>query len=193
MKIRDIVISNSKWQGISVAFNIVSTFLVIAVLARILEPEAFGLIAMTNTAIVFAQMMAEIGIGQYIIRLRIIKKEILSTAIIISLLLGIVIYICIYFLAPFISGWYNEIELIKIIRVLSTILIVSKIGRISSALLQRELEFKKIVFVNIISYLFGYSLVGIVLAVRGYGVWSIVYAKIAQALIQSVLLFIIKP
>lgn len=189
MGLRQKVISGSLWQLFAVAANTISSLIVVGVLARIISPESFGLISMTNSVMVFAQMFTEIGIEQYIIRTAKMNKTILNTVFWLSFFFALLMYLILFLAAPIIAAWYYEPSLIKIIRILSLTLIISRFGRVSHAIMQKELLFKKIVIMDIISYIFGYATVGIILALNNYGVWSIVYAKVCQTTLQSMLYY----
>lgn len=182
------IIFGSSWQLLSVIVNSITSILVISIMARLVLPEAFGVIAMANSIVVFANLISEIGVEQYIIRKEKIDDVTLSSTSVVSIFNSLITYFILFILAPLISLWFNESTLTIVIRTISLIIVISRIGKIQRALLQKEMKFKKIVLIDLFSYIIGYAFVGVVLAFSGFGVWSIVLARIFQVLIQSILL-----
>ncbi|XMB72270.1 lipopolysaccharide biosynthesis protein [Mycoplasmatota bacterium WC30] len=190
IKIDKSIIKGSSWQFASIVINSIVSITLIAVLARLVIPEAFGVITMANSVIIFAQLLSEMGVEQYIIRKKEINDKILSSVLLASIIISVLTYFLLFFAAPVISNWYNEESLTLIVRVVALTLIISRFGKIPRAFLQREMKFKSVVIIDLISYIIGYAVVGIVLAFFGFGVWAIVIARISQTIIQSALLLI---
>lgn len=156
-------------------------FLIKIVLARLLTPSDFGLLAI---ALIFTNIFAiflNLGIGDAII----IRpyKNFLGTAFVLLGGVGIVSTILVLALAPFAAWFFNEPQLWTVLSVLSPILIFSALNTIIAALLQKHLKFKQRVIAETGS-VFAYGMIAAVLAWSGFGIWSLVAGQIGQTLVQ---------
>lgn len=187
MNMKRKILEGSFWQLLATVIQTVASLIVTGILARILTPEHFGIVSMTNTVIVFVNLFSEIGIGQYIIKKDSFQDSELRSLVIFNLFLGTVFGMLLFFLAPLAALWYQEEQLTGIIRILAINVILGKVGTISRALLQKEMQFKKITIIEIVSYVVGYGGTGIFLAFAGAGVWALVFSKLSQTIFQAFL------
>ncbi len=193
MKLNDRILHGGAWEGASIASQAILQFVVLAVLARNLEAEAFGTVALANIFMAFALLFSEIGVGPAIVQKKNLCKEHISTGFAITLLLGIIFTALTWLLSPTIANYFDNDQLIPILHLLSLTFIIRSTGIISASLLQREFQFKKLMVINFTSSTIGYATVGIVLALHGYGVFSLVLAMLGQELIRAVLLTSLRP
>ena len=143
------------------------------VLARLLVPEDFGLLAMVTAIVGIAEVVRDFGLTAAILQLKTISDRLWSMVFWLSALLGTVCTIVIAVLAPLIAGLYGEPRLIEITLVLAPSLLLNSMSMPFQTRLQRQLNFGKIAIVDVVS-----MAVGVVLAIAagflGWGVWSLV-------------------
>ena len=134
------------WSIIEVLIKRLFDLFVKLILARILFPEEFGIVGMAAVFTSFVQVISEMGIGSALIQR---KKEDLKdihfqTAFWFSLVFGIVLYVSICFLAPFVSEFYGEPILKQVVPILGLPILISSVNTINKVQLMRELNFFKI-------------------------------------------------
>ena len=112
-----------------------------------------------------------------------------STVFYFNLAVGFIFYWILFFLAPFISCFFNEPQLIDLVRVLSIVLIIDSLTIIQRTILTKRIDFKLQAEVSISSSIIS-GIVGIFMAYAGFGVWSLIARQICQRLVNSSLLWI---
>lgn len=167
-------------QGIS--------FIISLVLARILSPEDYGLIALTTIFISLANVFMQTGLNSALIQKKEIDSLDYSTVFFSSIILSIFLYIILFFSAEKIALFYNEIKLISILRILGLTLFFSAVNSIQIAIVSREMNFKILFFSSIIASILS-GVIGLILAYNNYGVWSLVIQQLLQQIISMVVMF----
>ncbi len=165
------------------------------ILARILMPEAYGILALITVFVNLATVVVETGFGSSVIQ----KKDITprEVSIIFTLNLTVAVVLCgiLWAVAPLIADFYSNYDralLIRVIRIYSLILPVGSVTSIQSAVIYRNMEFKKFFLVNIIVTILS-SVIGIVMALLDFGVWALVAQQLsAKAILLICLLFAVK-
>jgi PST family polysaccharide transporter len=194
MSLSQRTIKAGSWQLAAVVIKAVLQLVVLGVLARYVLPKAFGLIAMANMVMVFVDMFADAGIGPAIIQKKELSEPDIRAAFLLSVVFGIFFVAALWFAAPLVSVIFKTgNNVVAVIRWIGISALITKVGIISRSRLEREMRFDILMWIDVGSYLFGYALVGIVMAVLDYGVWAIVVAKIAQCTLQTICLLIIRP
>jgi len=174
-----------KTYGISIINIIVGI-----VLARLIPPQEFGLLGMTVIFTGLADLFVSLGMGPSIIRLENLTKEHIRVGVTVTTVLSILIYVIFWFAAPYIAEFFNETRLIPIIRVISLLFVIRGVTTVSASLITRELDFKTILKVEMSSFTLGYAAISIVMAILGYGVWSLVIGRIASGFLSSAMYLI---
>jgi len=167
-------------QGIS--------FLVSIILARLLLPSEFGLIAMIGVFMGIGGILMEGGLGASLIRTKDPDQEDFSTVFFFNLAGSIIVYGIVYFAAPLIAAFFEREILIDITRLYCLIFIFNAFSTIQVIRLTKKLDFKTQLFVNIPSLIIS-SAVGIYMAYSGYGVWSLVWMALIQSFVKTVQLW----
>ena len=164
------------------------------IIARILQPEIFGVFGIAFFVVNFFQMIGEVGLSAALIQMEGVPGKVeYRTAFTIQFLVSILIGSGLILLAPMISTFYNEIPgLTNFIRALSVSLVVTSFRVIPSVQLERELDFGKLVIPEIVEVV-TYQGVAIALAYFGYGVWALVWALISRSFIGVIVINIISP
>ncbi len=160
-----------------------------ALIARLLDPEIFGVVAICNTIIRFIQFFSEMGVSSTIIQKKTLSDGDKTSLFYISFCANLILCVLIWITAPLISYVIPELtrESIFILRVLSLSCIINGISHTGMNLLKRELEFKYLNIGLLISQVIGQVGVGLTLAFLGFGVWSLVGGALTQVMIMAVL------
>lgn len=161
---------------------------IISVLARLLSPTEFGIVSVIMIMVSFTYIFTQLGIGASLIQLKDITREHISVGYSLSILLGFVICILFYLLAPAIGIFFKLKGLDTAIRFFSFFFPIKSFNSVSEGLLQRKLKFAVTVKANSISYFLGFGATSITMALLHYGYWSIIYGQLVQLLIYTGLL-----
>jgi teichuronic acid exporter len=164
------------------------TFILGIILARLLDPREFGLIAMTSIFFAISQMFISSGFGDALVRKKECSQADYSTAFYYNLFAGLVFFLILYFSAGAISDYFNEPKLKQIIRILSVGLVVSAFTQTQLTILTRRVDFKLQTKISVISGVIS-GVAGIIMAFLGYGVWSLVAKMLLGSIITSLLLW----
>ena len=114
------------------------------VLARLLSPNVFGLIALVMIIIAIADVFVQSGLGTALIQKKDIDDDDFSSVFWASLLIATIIYLVIFFTAPCIANFYGKPDLIAVIRVLTLSLFLGAFGSVQNAYIARNIKFKKL-------------------------------------------------
>jgi len=175
---------SSLWVGISTVVVGILRFLTIAILAHYLIPEDFGLIGMAAIVTEVIHLFSNLGVGSAIIQKKDITPLHLSTTFWVNLLVGIGLCGLTIAISPYAAMFFHN-EMVKPITiVLSFNFIIGALGSVHNTLLTKEIKFNKIAFINI-SGIITYAGVSIILAVRGYGVWSMVIGLLFSRVVET--------
>ena len=159
----------------------------VMILARFLSPDDFGTIGILSVFILVANTIMDAGLGGSLIKESVVSKEDYNTIATFNYFVSILLYLLIVLFAPLIESFYEVEGLSKIIILLSLIFIINAVGLVPLAKLSREFQFKEISWANIFSVIVA-SILAILSAYKGLGVYSLVIYQIAQNLIRSLFL-----
>ncbi len=187
------MLSGMTWRFLSIYSQALLNIFVLATLSRLLSPEDFGLMGIVAIFVGLAELLSELGVGPAIIQIKDLTKTHLRVAFTVAVLFGIVMVIVLWLTAPLIARFFDNEDVTQVLRVVSFDFLFGGFGVVSLSLLRRKLLFKKLMWVDLISYTVGYALVGLGMAWSGYGVWSLVAATLSQRFLKSVLLLIMEP
>jgi len=161
------------------------TFIVMTILARLLVPEQFGLIAFATLLTGFIETVRGFGVNDALIYTNKDVEKAASTVFVINVVIGFLQFAIAYAIAPVALRFVDDPIIVDVIRVLSLIFIITGFGLTFDALLQKELKFKKL-FVPELLATFIKGIVSVVLAFMGFGVWSIVFGQLVGGLARTV-------
>lgn len=171
-------------QGIS--------FILSIILARLLLPEEYGIIAIVLVFINLANVFVSNGFGEALVQKKNADNTDFSTAFYCSLAVAVVLYVALFLAAPLIAKIYRYNDLILVLRVLSLKIIISSVSTIQHAYVSRKMIFKRFFFSTIGGTLVS-AVVGIGMAYAGLGVWALVAQYLVNTVIDTVILFITIP
>lgn len=156
------------------------SFFITIILARILAPSEFGLIAMLSVFISIGNSLMESGLTSSLIRATDADQKDYSTIFFFNLIGSIVIYGIVYFLAPLVSLFYHQEILTNILRVYALSFILNAFFEVQNARLTKDMNFRLQMLIQVPAVLFG-GILGIALASLGFGVWSLVWMNLFQS------------
>lgn len=187
-------LKNKALRGISWSFvdNIASSgisFLVGLVLARILSPAEFGIIGMITIFIAISNSIVDSGFSNALIRKNDAGDIDYNTVFFFNIALGTVLYVILCLLSPLISAFFKEPLVIPITKVLGLILIINSLAIIQRTLLVKAVDFKTQMKVSLIASIIS-GIVGIGMALRGLGVWSLVGQQLSRQLLNTLFLWV---
>lgn len=189
MSLKDKTISGLFWSFSEIIANQGIRFFIQIVLARLLLPEDFGIIAMITVFVAISQSILDSGFKNALIREPNSSQTDYSTVFYFNLTMSFILYILLFLFAPHIGRFYDNLQLILVLRVLSVVIIINAFGLIQRVILIKNIDFKKQTKINIFSSLVS-GITAIILALTGYGVWSLVYQILLMQFLQSLILSI---
>lgn len=192
------LVKSGLWQMANTMIIIVSQIGANALIARKVSPEEYGIMAIVNGFINFASIISEAGMGDALMQRKEVEPGHKNAALYFSLLISTVLFLLLYFTAPWISGFYDSPEvngepvLIPALRVMGLGFIILALASSSFNLMMKEFKFKQ-VFISDSLTLLASNVLGVILAFNGYGIWSLVYSILFYKITRLVLLWYFEP
>ena len=180
------------WRFISESSRFALQVAVMIVLARLLPVESFGLLTLSMIVINFASR-AQLGVPSAVVQRNEITETHVRVAFSLSVLSGIILAILIWSGAPLAAALFRAEAVTQVLRLISLSFLFTSFGAISEALLERKLDYRSLLKVELSSYGIGFCLVGITLALFDYGVWALAWATVVYSLLKTVLLYSVCP
>lgn len=183
--------------GVGVLWNLASLFLTrgasnifMLFLARLLAPEAFGLVAMATVVFELANVFINSGLGAALIRSKTVSDADLNTVFYTNLLLSLVAYAALFAGAPYIAAFYSQPELTTLIQVMGLVVFINAAKVVQTAILSRKMDFKTQMKANTLSVVISGCL-AVAAAWSGWGVWSLVVQMLSSALLSALVLWLV--
>ena len=180
------------WTSLNQVANIGFGFVIGVILARLLSPSDYGLLAMIAVFNAIAFAFLDSGFANALIRKPNLTEDDNTTAFCFNLIAGVVLFGIIWLIAPLVSNFYDKPILTPLLRAEGTLLIITAFKLVQTTQLTRALNFKAKMIIRVTSNVLG-GIIGIIAAYNGLGVWALVVMHIASALIGLVLLWILSP
>ncbi len=165
-----------------------SSFIVMIILARLLTPADFGLIAMIMVIVGIATIFSDIGLGGAIIQRRRVLQIHYSSVFFFNISAGFILTILTFFSANLIANFYKNTELIPIVQTISTLFTISSFHALQIVILRKELNYKLLTQVTLIASISS-GIIGVVLAFLDFGVWSLVAQILSRELITNIIIW----
>ncbi|MEZ9866565.1 MOP flippase family protein [Vibrio sp. 10N.261.51.A4] len=182
--LKDKAISGVKWTSVSSIILAFLQLIQVSILARYLSPSDFGLMAIVTVIVGFCSMFMDMGISSAIIHKQDITHRQLSSLYWLNVFSGVALFIFIYLSSEIIAYYYNEPDLVTLIKLLSITFFISSVGNQYRVLNQKELNFNFLAKVEVAAVLISFF-VAVVCAMCGYGVYSLVYATLVNVTISN--------
>ncbi len=185
---RKVTIKNSIWKLIE-SFGSRSISLIVSiVLARLLIPEDYGVIALTSVFISFTDILIQGGFSTALIRKENVNEDDYGTVLTTSIIIAAVLYGIIFFCAPFISKIYESQILCPVLRIVSLNLFCQAFSAVRTAVISREMKFKTLFACSISSTAVS-GIIGIIFAYLNFGVWALVAQQLIQQFFLTLILY----
>ncbi len=165
-----------------------SQFVVSLIVARLLMPSDYGLIAMMSIFMAVSTSLIDSGMAQALIQKRGRTEADKSTALLFNVVVSVAIYAIIYMCAPLIALFYDTPELSSVARVYSIVLVINSLCVVQQALITVELDFKRQAVATLSGVVVG-GVVAIYMATLGYGVWALVVQQIVSSVVMTGLMW----
>jgi teichuronic acid exporter len=176
------------WASISALSIRLLGLLTILILGKLLLPADFGLIAIMELTINITTLFRDFGLAQALIQRQKEVEEVAYTTFFLVILWSVILYFLLFATAPWMAQIFEENRAVPLIRTVGLTLIISSLSMVPSALLEKRLAFKQRALPETISNIL-YALVTLVLVMQGWGVWGVVWGRIGQASLATILIW----
>jgi len=177
------------WSYLSFFSGKLLNFISTLILARLLVPEQFGLVAYCTLAIQYLDILNTAGLDSALIARKDKLEKAANAVFIISILLGFSSFVIAWFSAPSVANFFHEEEVTDLFRVLSLSLPMSSLALVPGALLRRNLEFRRRV-ISDVGRTLGKGLTSVTLALAGWGPWSLVAGQLMGELVGGIIAWV---
>lgn len=182
-----------KWSAASTAARFVLQMAAQVVLARTLGPDVFGIFAIGMVVLTFAAFFSNFGFSTNLVLNKTLSNQDIRFAWTWQVIVGIVTMLAVYLLAPVLAGYFREPRAQPVIEWLSLACFLTAAAAPASTLLQRDLNFRAIGLIQVVSYAVGYLAIGVPMALWGWGTYSLVAAWLSQAVVALIAKYALKP
>lgn len=190
MSLRKQAVSGVKWSTLSTIILALTALIKVSVLARFLDKEDFGLMALVTFVLGFTNLFMDMGLTSAILHRQNITQNEYSSLYWLNFVFSIFLFLIICAISPFAANFYSESELLVLIPLMGLSLPFSSLGKQFKTILQKGLKFKIISIIDIFTALVS-LFVAIYLAIQGYGVYSLVYSALLQYLVSNLIFLLI--
>lgn len=159
-------------------------FIISIVLARLLMPHDFGLVGMITVFTGFIALFNELGFGVALIQKEKVTEQHYSSIFWLNLLSGLSLTGVTIAIAPYVAKFYDEPQLASLMRLIATNFFISSMGTVQNAILVRTLQFRLLSIVEIVKIVFA-GTVAVLLAINGYGVWSLAWQFLTISIVGN--------
>lgn len=180
------------WNFLSNILTKVLTPFFTIVLARLLTPEDYGIVAVASLIIALINILQTMGLGQTLVQRQQKVNEAANVVFWFNFIFSVILFSFLYFTASFASIWFDDPRVIPVLRIMGFQIVIRSFGTVQSSLLQKQLKFRKLFWFQLIPALIP-GIIAIPLAWSGYGYWSLVYGTLAGSLVGSIILWIQSP
>lgn len=180
------------WTSLDKLTSIGFGFVIGVILARLLSPSDYGLLAMIGVFNAIAFSFLDCGFGNALVRKPDLTEDDNTTAFCFNIVVGLILFGILWLIAPWVSKFYDKPILTPLLRAEASLLIVTSFRIVQGSQLTRALNFKAKMIIRVTSNVLG-GVIGIIAAYKGLGVWALVAMHIASGLIGLVMLWSISP
>ncbi|WP_016778725.1 MOP flippase family protein [Anaerophaga thermohalophila] len=189
MNFRKTAISGIKWTSVGTIGRALFQLLQVSILTRFLPKEAFGLVSMALFVVQFSNIFVDMGMTSAILHRQNATKNEYSSIYWLNIFISLFLYGILFFGAPVVARFYDEPELRMLVPILGTNLVLMASGRQHRTIMQKQFQFKAIAITELISFFLG-LIAATLLAINGFGVYSLVYSTLLASFISNGLFLI---
>ena len=188
--LKDKTVKGVGWSAIDNIVGHSVTFIVSLVLARILSPEHYGLIGIIAIFTAVCQTLINAGFTTALIRKKDATEDDYNTVFIVNLAMSLILYTVIFLCAPLIADFFHRYELVDLTRVSSLSMIIGALALVQQTRLTKRIDFKSQTKITIAASVIS-GIIGIVMALLGFGVWALVAQSLSSQVIRTSLLWVV--
>ena len=178
----------SFWGGIEKVGSLGAQFVVSMLLARLLSPSDYGVVAMLMVFLAIANQIVSCGFVNALIRKTECKSVDYNTAFYFNVVVSLICYLCLYLIAPYVARFYKMELLCSVMRVTALSIPLGALTLVQDAILLRNLEAKKNAFITTSTAIIG-GVIAVWLAYRGWGVWALVFHQLLGSILRVIFLW----
>lgn len=164
------------------------TFVVSIILARLLDPDVYGTVALVTVFTSIMQVFVDSGLGNALIQKTDADEVDFSSVFYFNIVFCVFLYMLMFLMSPVISHFYNQGDLVPVLRVLGLTIIISGLKNVQQAYVSRNMMFKKFFF-STLGGTIGAAIIGIWMAYAGFGVWALVYQNLFNVSTDTIILW----
>lgn len=187
--LRSITVKGIGWSAVDNFSQQIVTFVVSVVLARLLSPDDYGLLGIITIFTAICNTFINAGFTTALIRKKEATDDDYNTVFIVNMITSVVLYVLIFFLSPYIAVFFNRSELTDLTRVSSLAIIIGAMALVQQTILTKRIDFKTQTKITLVSSI-GSGIFGIVMALLGFGVWSLVAQLLSSQALRTIFLWI---
>ena len=165
------------------------SFLITLVLARLLDPDAYGKIALITVFITISNVFVNSGFGSALIQKKDADDLDFSSVFYFNVFMCCVIYMIMFWGAVIIAHYYKDMSLVPVIRVLSLTIVISGVKNIQQAYVSRTMQFRNFFF-STLGGTIASAIIGVALAYLGFGIWALVAQQLSNQLVDTIILWV---
>lgn len=181
--------SNFIWRFLERTGAQVVQLIVSIVLARILEPTVYGTVALMNVFLNILNVLLNCNLGTALVQKKNADDIDFSTVFYAQIIFSLFLYILLFFFSPFISSFYNLPEMTSMLRVAGLFLIISGIRNIQNSYVSKTMQFKRFFVATSVGTVSS-AIIGIAMAIMGFGAWALIAQNLSNAVIDTIILWI---
>lgn len=178
------------WQFSQKVLCQVISFGVSIILARLLEPNEYGVVAICSMFLILTGIFIDSGLGTALVQKKDADEIDFSTVFYTGIIFSVIIYICIFFAAPSIAYCFNNEQITSVIRILALTMPIGALSGVQNAFVQKQMAFRKF-FISSLAGSILSGIVGLTMALLDYGVWALVGQNIVSTVTNTIVLFCI--
>ena len=187
--LKDKTVKGVAWSGIDNVAQYVVQFGVGIVLARLLSPDDYGLIGIIAIFSAISTALINGGFTNALLRKKAVTEDDYNTSFIVNVFMSVLLYALIFICAPLIATFFEREELILLTRVSSISMVIGALAIVQQTRLTKQIDFKSQTKITIIASILS-GVVGIIMAVIGCGVWSLIAQQLSSQILRTILLWV---
>lgn len=187
--LKDKTIKGVGWSAIDNVAHYAVSFIVSIILARLLSPDEYGLIGIVGIFTAVCTTLINGGFGSALIRKKDATDEDYNTAFIVNLCMSLLLYFVIFLCAPLIAKFFEREELTDLTRVSSVGMIVGALALVQQTRLTKRIDFKTQTKITLLASITS-GVIGIIMAILGFGVWSLVAQGLSSQILKTIFLWV---
>jgi O-antigen/teichoic acid export membrane protein len=181
------------WTLFGAGGHMLLQLVTLGLLGRLLTPADFGIVAAALVVVNFSVIFAQLGVNQALVQRPTLPPRAAGTSFVLTVALSGALALAVFAAAPTIAAGIGLDGLTPVLRVLAWVFLARALGATAEALLVRSLRFRALAVLDVATYALGYGVVGVTLAVLGFGPWALVHANLVQATSKSALALLLHP